>query len=90
MNHTVGYSSLTKALSKSSPWTSYRQFVGNHIAYYHNAGGYWIKTFTFMPYYRSLVDSRKVHTTVSELRMPTEELSQLYCALLNSCIFCHG
>ena len=43
VNHSLGYSSLTKALSKSSPWTSYRQFVGNHTAYYHNAGEFWAR-----------------------------------------------
>ena len=78
---------MSKALSKKSPWASHRQFKGNHSIYYHNAGGYWVKTFTFKPFYRSITDANKAHTTISELRMPTAELATLYCALLNSNLF---
>ena len=84
VNDSVGHSALIKALSHQSPWASYKQFKGNHITYYHNAGGYWVKTFTFPPYYRSLKDPNKKHTTISELRMPSSELAALYCAVLNS------
>ena len=87
VNVQAGQTSLLKALSKTSPWTSHRQFKGNDSIYYHNAGGYWIKTFTFRPYYRSLTNPNKAHTTMSELRMPSAELATLYCALLNSNLF---
>ena len=87
VNVQAGQTSLLKALSKTSPWTSHRQFKGNNSIYYHNAGGYWIKTFTFRPYYRSLTNPNKAHTTMSELRMPSAELATLYCALLNSNLF---
>ena len=87
VNAQAGQTSLLKALSKTSPWTSHRQFKGNNSIYYHNAGGYWIKTFTFRPYYRSLTNPHKAHTTISELRMPSIELATLYCALLNSNLF---
>ena len=82
-----GRSSVLKVLSKTSPWTSHRQFQGDNWIYYHNAGGYWIKTFMFRPYYRSLTNPNKAHTTISELRMPSIELARLYCALLNSNLF---
>ena len=87
VNVQAGQTSLLKALSKTSPWTSHRQFKGSNSIYYHNAGGYWIKTFTFRPYYRSLTNPNKAHTTMSELRMPSPELATLYCALLNSNLF---
>ena len=87
VNVQAGQTSLLKALSKTSPWTSHRQFKGHNLIYYHNAGGYWIKTFTFRPYYRSLTNPNKAHTTMSELRMPSAELATLYCALLNSNLF---
>ena len=87
VNVQAGQSALSKALSKSSPWASYRQFKGDNSIHYHNAGGYWIKTFTFRPFYRSLTDPNKHHTTMSELRMPSVELSTLYCGLLNSSLF---
>ena len=87
INSSAGYSSLLKALSKRSPWASHRQFKGDYSIHYHNAGGYWIKTFTFPPYYRSLSDPQKSHTTISELRMPSAELATLYCALLNSSLY---
>ena len=87
VNVLEGQSALSKALSKKSPWASHRQFKGNHSIYYHNAGGYWVKTFTFKPFYRSITDANKAHTTISELRMPTAELATLYCALLNSNLF---
>ena len=60
VNIQAGQTSLRKALGKSSPWTSHRQFKGDNSIYYHNAGGYWIKTFTFRPYYRSLTDPRSL------------------------------
>ena len=69
------------------PWTSHRQFQGENSIHYHNAGGYWIKTFTFRPYYRSLTNPNKTHTTISQLRMPSVELAKLYCALLYSNFF---
>ena len=87
VNDSVGHSAIIKALSHQSPWASYKQFKGNHIIYYHNAGGYWVKTFTFPPYYRSLKDPDKKHTTISELRMPSLELAALYCAVLNSNLY---
>ena len=87
VNIEAGQTSLSKVLAKSRPWTSHRQFKGDNSIYYHNAGGYWIKTFTFRPYYRSLTDSNKTHTTISELRMPSADLATLYCALLNSNLF---
>ena len=87
VNVDASSTALSKVLSKISPWNSYREFNGNNRVYYHNAGGYWIKTFTFRPHYRSLTDQNKSHTTISELRMPTAELATLYCALLNSNLF---
>lgn len=87
VNDPIGHSALLKALSHQSPWASYRQFRGAHVVYYHNAGGYWIKTFTFAPYYRSLKEPNKTHTTISELRLPSSELAVLYCSILNSNLF---
>ena len=87
VNVHAGSMALSKTLSKTSRWNSYREFKGSNKVYYHNAGGYWIKTFAFRPYYRSLTDENKKHTTISELRMPSAELSSLYCALLNSNLF---
>ena len=78
---------LFKALSTTSGWPSHRQFKGSNKIYYHNAGGYWVKAFMFLPHYRSLTDPNKSHTTVSQLGMPSPELSTLYCALLNSNLF---
>ena len=87
VNVLAGSSALAKVLSKPTYWDSHREFTGNNRVYYHNAGGYWIKTFEFRPYYRSLTNPNKKHTTISELRMPTSGLSSLYCALLNSNLF---
>ena len=87
VNVLAGSMALSKVLSKPTRWNSHREFTGNNKVYYHNAGGYWIKTFAFRPYYRSLTDRNKKHTTMSELRMPSSELASLYCALLNSNLF---
>ena len=87
INVRAGSMALSKVLSKPTRWNSYREFTGNNKVYYHNAGGYWIKTFAFRPYYRSLTDPNKKHTTISELRMPSAELASMYCALLNSNLF---
>ena len=87
VNVLAGSTALSKMMSKPARWNSHREFTGNNKVYYHNAGGYWIKTFTFPPYYRSLADWNKKHTTISELRMPSSELASLYCALLNSNLF---
>ena len=87
VNVRAGSTALSKALSKTSRWNSHREFKGSNKVYYHNAGGYWVKTFAFRPYYRSLTDENKAHTTISELRMPSAELASLYCALLNSNLF---
>ena len=87
INVCAGSIALSKVLSKPTRWNSHREFTGNNKVYYHNAGGYWIKTFAFRPYYRSLTDPNKKHTTISELRMPSSELAFLYCALLNSNLF---
>ena len=87
VNVRAGSMALFKTLSKPTQWNSHREFKGTNKVYYHNAGGYWIKTFAFRPYYRSLTDPNKRHTTISELRMPSAELASLYCALLNSNLF---
>ena len=87
ISHPQAYSALLKILSRRGPYKSYREFVGEHKIYYHNAGGYWIKTFTSRPYYRSLRESAKRHSTITELSMPTQYLATLYCAVLNSSVF---
>ena len=87
VNVRAGSMALSKVLSKHTYWNTHKAFRGNNKIYYHNAGGYWIKSFTFRPYYRSLTDRNKKHTTISELKMPSSELSFLYCALLNSNLF---
>jgi len=86
-NNQLGHSTLSKILSKARPWKHYNQFKGAHCVFYHNAGGYWIKTFNFKPFYKSLVDPDKTHTTISELRLPTAELAETYLAVLNSSLF---
>ena len=82
-----GYSAMEKLLSSSKPWLSHRAFHGRFVLYYHNAGGYWIKTFDFRPYYRSHGVAEKKHTTISELAMPSTELASTYLAVLNSSHF---
>ena len=89
-NH-ISHSAMSKVLSQRSPWVSWRQFKGPYVVYYHNAGGYWIKTFTFKPYYRSLTErgsgEPKTHSTISMLRMPKSKWSILYSAIMNSSLF---
>ena len=87
VNNLISRSALSKILAASQPWHSYREFRGNSTVFYHNAGGYWIKTFNFRPHYRSLVDPGKKHTTISELRLPSKDLATTYLCLLNSSLF---
>ena len=87
INVRTGQSSLSKLFSKGRELSARLHFSGENSIYYHNAGGYWIKTFTFRPYYRSLTNPNKTHTTMSELRTPSAELATFYCALLNSNLF---
>ena len=86
-NNEIACSALRKMLAQGSTWRSYREFGGEHSIYYHNAGGYWVKTFRFEPYYRSLVQRDKRHTTISALEMPTIELAETYLSVLNSNTF---
>ena len=86
-NSQIGHSTLSRILSNPRPWQHYNQFKGAHSVFYHNAGGYWIKTFNFKPFYKSLVDADKSHTTISELRLPTAELANTYLGILNSSLF---
>jgi hypothetical protein len=83
----IAHSALTTILNKPRPWTHYNQFKGRHCIYYHNAGGYWVKTFNFVPFYKSLKDPLKRHTTISELQFPTATLADTYLGVLNSSLF---
>jgi len=87
VNNNVSVLAIKKILSKCKSWETHKQFVGEFSIYYHNAGGYWIKTFDFRPYYKSSVDPNKKHTTISRLSMPSYDLSIIYLALLNSSLF---
>ena len=87
VNTPTSRSALSKILDAGQYWSSYREFRGNSTIFYHNAGGYWIKTFNFRPHYRSLVDPTKKHTTISELRLPSRDLATTYLCLLNSSLF---
>jgi len=86
-NNSAAHSALAKVLSKNRPWTHHSQFKGGNCIYYHNAGGYWIKTFESRPYYRSLKDPLKKHTTISDLCFRSEELARTYLGILNSSLF---
>ena len=81
------YSVMEKILSSPKPWPSHRAFHGKYALFYHNAGGYWIKTFDFRPYYKSHGTAEKKHTTISDLEMPSPELATTYLAILNSSHF---
>ncbi len=87
VNDHRGHSALKKMLDQGTPYTSYTQFKGKHVIYFHNAGGYWIKTFNFRPYYRSIADPAKKHTTISELSLRDAHLASLYLGILNSSLF---
>ena len=87
VNTLISRSALSKILASGQYWSSYREFRGNFTVFYHNAGGYWIKTFNFRPHYRSLVDPAKKHTTISELRLPSRDLATTYLCVLNSSLF---
>lgn len=87
INNSIARSALQKVFAHERAWHTHRQFKGDYVTYYHNAGGYWVKTFNFKPYYRSLIDPNKKHTTISELNMPTRNLSLSYLALMNSNLF---
>ena len=87
VNTLTSKSALSKILSAGRHWHSYREFRGCFKVFYHNAGGYWIKTFNFRPYYRSLADPMKKHTTISELHLPSKDLATTYLCLLNSNLF---
>ncbi|MDE0027171.1 MAG: hypothetical protein OXP69_22390 [Spirochaetaceae bacterium] len=87
VNTHAGQRSLSKVLAKRNELTTPSHFKGSNSIFYHNAGGYWIKTFTFRPHYRSLIDPKKTHTTISELRIPSVGLATVYCALMNSNLF---
>ena len=86
-NNSLAHSTLSKILSKDRPWKHHNQFKGEHCIFYHNAGGYWIKTFNFKPFYKSLKDPEKSHTTISELHLPTASLAFTYLGVLNSSLF---
>ncbi len=87
VNNNLAKNALLRIIKQGRHWHSYKEFKGTNVIYYHNAGGYWIKTFNFKPYYRSLVESDKRHTTTSELYLPSIELSFLYLSILNSNTF---
>jgi len=87
VNSLISRSVLSKILAVGQHWHSHREFQGNSTVFYHNAGGYWIKTFNFRPYYQSLVDPRKKHTTISELHLPSRDLATTYLCVLNSSLF---
>ena len=87
VNTLISRSALSKILVAGQHWRSYREFRGNSTVFYHNAGGYWIKTFNFRPHYRSLADPEKTHTTISELHLPSRDLATTYLCVLNSSLF---
>ncbi len=87
VNTLISRSALSKILAADQHWHSHREFRGNSTVFYHNAGGYWIKTFNFRPHYRSLVDPGKKHTTISELCLPSQDLATTYLCVLNSSLF---
>ncbi|NWF89931.1 MAG: Eco57I restriction-modification methylase domain-containing protein [Ignavibacteriaceae bacterium] len=84
VNNRIAYNCLKKILDCGRHWNSYREMEGKFSLFYHNAGGYWIKTFDYKPFYKSLENSQKNHTTITELRLASKEYSVVYLALLNS------
>jgi len=87
INNSKAHSALKKILSVKQPIDTQAPFRGASVLYYHNAGGYWVKVFDFKPYYRSLVDENKRHTTISEIHLPNEDMATVYISLLNSSLF---
>ena len=88
VNVREGQTALEKILAQPRPNLSVgRQSRPQHTIYYHSAGGYWIKTFDFQPYYRSLKVDGKAHTTISRLELPSDEYATVYLCVLNSSLF---
>ena len=87
VNTLVSRSALLKIFDSGHDLHSSRDFRGNFTIFYHRPGSYWIKTFNFRPYYRSLTDPEKKHTTISELHLPSCDLATTYLCVLNSSLF---
>ena len=87
VNTLISRSALLKIFASGHDLHSSRDFRGNFTIFYHNAGGYWIKTFNFRPYYRSIANPGKKHTTISELHLPSSDLATTYLCILNSSLF---
>ena len=87
VNTLVSRSALLKIFDSGHDLHSSRDFRGNFTIFYHRPGSYWIKTFNFRPYYRSLTDPGKKHTTISELHLPSCDLATTYLCVLNSSLF---
>jgi hypothetical protein len=87
INCKLSLSCINKILIHNKYWISNKFNKGKICIYYHNAGGYWIKTFNFRPFYRSLKVKDKKHTTISELYFEDKEVSTIYLAVMNSSLF---
>ncbi len=83
----VGLSALQKIVQSKRPFDDYKDIKGDNCLFYHNAGGYWVKTFDFKPYYKSLKNTEKKHTTISQICFSTAEDSVIYHGLINSNFF---
>ena len=64
VNTLVSRSALLKIFASGHDLHSSQDFRGNFTIFYHRPGSYWIKAFNFRPYYQSLVNPRKKHTTI--------------------------
>ncbi|MDP3013562.1 MAG: Eco57I restriction-modification methylase domain-containing protein, partial [Candidatus Subteraquimicrobiales bacterium] len=87
VNCPTSLSSVKKILAHQKYWTTNRFNEGKHRIYYHNAGGYWVKTFSFKPYYKSLTVKDKKHTTISELCFGSQETASVYLLAMNCSVF---
>ena len=87
VNSNIARNALLKITSICPSERLYQDFRGTFTVFYHRPGGYWIKAFNFRPHYRSLIDSKKKHTTISQLRLPSRELATIYLCVLNSSLY---
>lgn len=87
VNCQISLSCMVRLLTHHKYWTNNRFNVGKHQVFYHNAGGYWVKTFNFKPFYKSLTVKDKKHTTISELNFESDKIASVYLLTMNCSTF---
>ncbi len=87
IGNSLQLSILGKVMHQQKSLSSYFAPLGRELLYYHNAPIFWVRAFTFAPYFWNERDGEKLSSQIRTVRFETSHVRNLIASVMNSTLY---